>query len=793
MRTLPAATLALGLALAAVPSRADSPLQAPQAPLQRLTSDLKPYLPGNDSAVSAILNIIQLHPQKTDFLNSFTDYLKSERQPGAHPERGERPGWHLGQEVGTTTILNDQQIAALIKVVGDRYDDYAKTLSGTGGVTPNASARPAAPSAAAGLQTNASVPAPKAGTSEGLLTRLAETSDHHDPLFATLTTKASELAASRGDYNSALRGYSSIPQDGTPNAAAQIGMADAAYQMGNYPLARETAAQALKLAPDDRTALSIYHLSDDRIPKAGLKTSPGFDSDAPPPDRLGAGAPASPPPAAREASSGSARAQKSASEAQAAHAALGLGDLPEAVGRAGKALEFDPGNAKALDYRAIAYIRQGRYADAERDAEAALALNPGDLTAREIRLWARGRQGHWSEALSDADALVARAPKSAYAHYSRAFALAGLGDKAAALDELRRAADLDPRFGAKLDEARLLPQDGDMALLFAGEFDSAKPPAPPQRGRLTPVAAAATAGAGLLILMSVLLLFYPRKLETLRRGAFSPARTSAALQGRYEVGDRIGAGGMGVVFDARDLALGRRVALKRIRDEYRLDARQRERFLQEAKTVARMKHPNIVEIYSVFEEKGDMYLVLEFVAGRTLSGLVASKGALGYDEALMLLGPMCGAVEYAHSAQVLHRDLKPANVMVTDAGVVKVMDFGVARRFEDAAGAAVPMTKTVVGTPAYMAPEQEQGAVRRESDTYALAVCFYEMTTGRLPFSGDGSALALNKLAGKVLRAPGERRLPAGFDAAMARALDPDPVRRPRTPAELLAEFRALA
>ena len=158
-----------------------------------------------------------------------------------------------------------------------------------------------------------------------------------------------------------------------------------------------------------------------------------------------------------------------------------------------------------------------------------------------------------------------------------------------------------------------------------------------------------------------------------------------------------------------------------------------------------------------------------------------------------VLKEMAAAVEHAHEKGVIHRDLKPSNVMLTPDGRVKVMDFGVARQAKDAL-VKLSMTNTVVGTPPYMAPEQEQGTVRKESDVYALAVCLYEMLTGALPFTGSGAAMFLNKINGKHV--PPSQRAPTlspELDAVMARALAPDPDKRYKTPSELVAALSIIA
>ena len=148
-------------------------------------------------------------------------------------------------------------------------------------------------------------------------------------------------------------------------------------------------------------------------------------------------------------------------------------------------------------------------------------------------------------------------------------------------------------------------------------------------------------------------------------------------------------------------------------------------------------------------------------------------------------------MDYAHSRGIIHRDMKPSNVMVDGQGRVKVMDFGIARAAKDAM-TRYSVTNTVVGTPPYMAPEQEQGQVRRESDVYALAVCAYEMLTGKLPFTGTGGGMMLNKI--NMSYVPPSRQkggLPPALDAVFERAFQADPEKRHRTPGEFSASLAA--
>ncbi|MDE2292671.1 MAG: serine/threonine protein kinase, partial [Elusimicrobia bacterium] len=290
------------------------------------------------------------------------------------------------------------------------------------------------------------------------------------------------------------------------------------------------------------------------------------------------------------------------------------------------------------------------------------------------------------------------------------------------------------------------------------------------------------------------------KRSVARLGSASPAVTQLPggqpLDGLAASGIRIdskiGQGGMGIVYAGTDTTLDRPVAVKKMREEIRSDARERERFLREAKTVASLKHPNIVEIYSIVEDGSDIYLVFEFITGKTVHDLTYGHGKLPFAYSVAVVKAVASALDYAHRRGVIHRDLKPANIMIEDDGMVKVMDFGVARQAKDSM-ARMSMTNTVVGTPPYMAPEQEQGIVRRESDVYALAVCLYEMLTGQLPFQGVGAGMLMAKLNGTFVPvsrvAPG---LPAGLDAVMARALEPDPDKRLHSAGELAEALSAL-
>ena len=204
--------------------------------------------------------------------------------------------------------------------------------------------------------------------------------------------------------------------------------------------------------------------------------------------------------------------------------------------------------------------------------------------------------------------------------------------------------------------------------------------------------------------------------------------------GKYKVLERIGRGGMGTVYRAMDENLHRDVAIKVLNAELN-DPEVAKRFRAEAVTVARLNHPGIATIYELFQHDGQWLMVMEFVRGETLERLVDRMGALSPTKAAELCMQVLTALAHAHSMGVIHRDLKPANLMSTEAGAVKIMDFGIAR-----VSGSEHLTSAgfMMGTPAYMAPEQVLGhEIDARADLYSMGVVFYRLTTGKLPFKGD--------------------------------------------------------
>ena len=212
------------------------------------------------------------------------------------------------------------------------------------------------------------------------------------------------------------------------------------------------------------------------------------------------------------------------------------------------------------------------------------------------------------------------------------------------------------------------------------------------------------------------------------------ATTPQVLLGRYEVGRLLGAGGMAEVFEGRDRLLARRVAIKVLQAQFARDPSFLIRFKREAQAAASLSHPNIVGVYDTGVQDDTHFIVMEYVDGRTLRELVRADGPLQPERAAEISADVAAALAAAHARGLIHRDVKPGNIMLSPAGQVKVMDFGIARA---ASHTQITQTAAVVGTAQYISPEQAQGqTVDYRSDLYSLGCCLYEMLTGTVPFTG---------------------------------------------------------
>jgi tRNA A-37 threonylcarbamoyl transferase component Bud32 len=251
---------------------------------------------------------------------------------------------------------------------------------------------------------------------------------------------------------------------------------------------------------------------------------------------------------------------------------------------------------------------------------------------------------------------------------------------------------------------------------------------------------------------------YAERLQFLRQadqlvaqalGASNRAEAATAHLDDYELLEELGRGGMGVVFKARQKSLNRLVAVKMLRAGRASNGRERKRFKNEAEAVARLQHPNIVQIYEVGEADGRQFLSLEFVAGQSLARHLDGT-PLAARQAASLVETLGRALHYAHEKQVIHRDLKPSNVLIAGTlsrGIPKVTDFGLAKQLDDRADT---LTTAILGTPSYMAPEQVDakiGTADRRTDVYGLGAILYELLTGRPPFRAESPLQTLKQVA----------------------------------------------
>jgi serine/threonine-protein kinase len=248
--------------------------------------------------------------------------------------------------------------------------------------------------------------------------------------------------------------------------------------------------------------------------------------------------------------------------------------------------------------------------------------------------------------------------------------------------------------------------------------------------------------------------------------------------GNFRILECLGSGGSGMIWKAEDLSLGRIVALKALRPELAADGEMSQRFRDEARTLAKLSHPNVASLYSLIEDEDGLFLVLEYVEGHTLAALLATSGPLPVENAFALFHQVLDGIAHAHEAGIVHRDLKPSNLMVDARGRVKVMDFGIAR----VTGAArTTHHGKLVGTPEYMSPEQVRGEdATIRSDVYSLGILLYEMLTGQPPFR---SAASFELMRAQIEDPPPDPRalrpeLSAGVAAAILRALEKRPIDR---------------
>ena len=263
------------------------------------------------------------------------------------------------------------------------------------------------------------------------------------------------------------------------------------------------------------------------------------------------------------------------------------------------------------------------------------------------------------------------------------------------------------------------------------------------------------------------------------------------LDGRYEILEAIGFGGMAVVYKARCHRLNRLVAIKILKDELSKDEEFRNRFHAESQAVAKLNHPNIMSVHDVSTHEGTDYIVMELIDGITLKQYMEKKGTLNWKETLHFAMQIAKALEHAHSQGIVHRDIKPHNVMVLKNGSAKVTDFGIARLMSQ----SNTLTKEALGSVHYISPEQAKGGrVDNRSDLYSLGVVMYEMMTGRAPYDGDSPvAVAIQHInGGATMPSVLNPNIPGGLEQIIMKCMATDPSQRYNSATALLYDLEEL-
>lgn len=254
--------------------------------------------------------------------------------------------------------------------------------------------------------------------------------------------------------------------------------------------------------------------------------------------------------------------------------------------------------------------------------------------------------------------------------------------------------------------------------------------------------------------------------------------------GNYKIEEKLGEGGMGAVYKGIDTMLDREVAIKALKPELARQTSIVERFRKEAVTLAKLNHPNIATLYTMFRQGEELYMVLEFVRGESLDNIMQRRGALPADEAIPVFCQVLDGIDHAHDLGIVHRDIKPANIMLTEKGTLKVLDFGIARLL---GSARMTRAGNIIGTLEYMAPEQVRGLeTDGRADIYALGMMLYEVLTGKLPFDTDNEFELMKAQTENVPPLPRSINpaIPTEVESAIMKAIEKNPGSRFQTGGE---------
>lgn len=261
------------------------------------------------------------------------------------------------------------------------------------------------------------------------------------------------------------------------------------------------------------------------------------------------------------------------------------------------------------------------------------------------------------------------------------------------------------------------------------------------------------------------------------------------LGGRYEILERVGGGGMAIVYKGLDILLNRHVAVKVLRQQYVHDEEFIQRFRREAQAAASLSHSNVVSIYDVGQEEDVHYIVMEYIEGTTLNELIKEKAPLQVEEAVHIASQICDALDHAHHNQIIHRDIKPHNILLGKNGRVKVTDFGIARAVTSS---TITQTGSVVGSVHYFSPEHAKGtSTGEQSDLYSLGIVMYQMLTGRLPFLGESPISVALKHLQEEVEEPRKVNplLPQSVENIILKAMRKNPAERYRSAKQMLDDL----
>lgn len=266
-------------------------------------------------------------------------------------------------------------------------------------------------------------------------------------------------------------------------------------------------------------------------------------------------------------------------------------------------------------------------------------------------------------------------------------------------------------------------------------------------------------------------------------------KTGVYLGKRYEIIERVGAGGMADVYKGKDHKLNRYVAIKVLKSDFRADEEFIRKFHSEAQAAAGLMHPNVVNVYDVGEDRGLHYMVMELVEGITLKEYIEKKRRLSAKETISIAIQMATGIEAAHNQHIIHRDIKPANIIISKEGKVKVTDFGIAR----ATNSANTISSNVMGSVHYTSPEQARGgAVDIKSDIYSAGITMYEMVTGHVPFDGDSTVSIAIKHLQEEIKSPAEEvpDIPYSLECIILKCTQKSPELRYANAAELIMDLK---